>query len=99
MSIAHRAARGTALRVRIQEAQRRCWRDARRMLVGISTYRLTVVGVIVSSFLLGLHVPALHDMIDHGATPRWEVVTMTLLLAVSTAAGGWMLLRPSTPRP
>lgn len=57
------------------------------------THRLTVIGSMLSSFLVGLHVPALHEMIDHGATPRWEVLAATLLLAVGTIAGTWMLLR------
>ena len=63
----------------------------------IWTYRVIVIGSILSSFLVGLHLPALHDMIEHGATPRWEVLTATLVLAVATLAGAWMLLR--TPRP
>ena len=53
----------------------------------IWTYRVIVIGSILCSFLVGLHLPALHDMIEHGATPRWEVLTATLVLAVATLAG------------
>ena len=59
----------------------------------VRTYRFTVIGSILSSFLVGLHVPALHNMIEHGATPRGEVVAATLALAASTVAGAWTLLR------
>ncbi|HUE88612.1 MAG TPA: hypothetical protein VMO26_21245 [Vicinamibacterales bacterium] len=59
----------------------------------LQTYRLIVIGSMVSSFLVGLHVPALHNMIEHGATPRWEVVAATLVLAIGSVAGSWMLLR------
>ena len=61
------------------------------------TYRLIVVGSILSSFLVGLHVPVLHEVIEHGATPRWDVLTATLLLALSTIAGAWTLLRTAAP--
>lgn len=61
------------------------------------TYRLVVIGSILSSFLVGLHVPALHDIVDHGAAPRWDVLTVTLLLAVSTVAGACVLLRMPGP--
>lgn len=62
----------------------------------ILTYRLIVIGSLLSSFLAGLHVPALHEFIEHGATPRWEVVAAMLVLAIGTVAGAWILLR--TPR-
>jgi hypothetical protein len=61
------------------------------------TYRLIVIGSMLSSFLVGLHMPMLHDVIEHGATPRSEVLVATALLTVFTVAGGWTLLR--TPRP
>jgi hypothetical protein len=31
------------------------------------TYQLTVVGTILAAFLAGVHVPALHEIIEHGA--------------------------------
>jgi hypothetical protein len=59
----------------------------------IGTYRLTVIGSMLSSFLFGFHLPALHDMIEHGAPPRWDVLTVTLLFVAGTIAGAWTLLR------
>jgi hypothetical protein len=58
-----------------------------------TAYRLTVLGSIVSSFMAGLHVPVLHEIIEHGAAPRWDVLTATLLLVVGAVAGTWKLLR------
>jgi hypothetical protein len=63
----------------------------------VTTYRMVVIGSMLSSFLVGLHVPMLHAMIDHGAAPRWDVLTVTLLLAIITVACAWRLLR--APRP
>ena len=42
------------------------------------TYRLVVVGSLLSSFLVGLHMPMLHEVIEYGATPRWDAVTANL---------------------
>jgi predicted Kef-type K+ transport protein len=63
----------------------------------LRTYRLTVIGTILASFFVGLHMPALHEIIEHGATARWDIVGATALLAVATVAGGWMLLRAGGP--
>jgi hypothetical protein len=57
------------------------------------TYRLTVVGSMISSFLVGLHIPVLHEIIEHGAPPRWEAFAVTLLLLIGVVAGTWTLLR------
>jgi uncharacterized membrane protein YqjE len=62
----------------------------------IQTYRLTVLGSMLSSFLVGLHVPTLHQMLEHDATPRWEAFAATLLLLIGAVAGTWTLLH--TPR-
>ena len=61
------------------------------------TYRLIVVGSILSSFMVGLHVPMLHEIIEHGATPRWDALTATLILALITVACAWKLLRSPAP--
>lgn len=63
----------------------------------LRTYQLTVIGTILSSFLVGAHMPAFHEIIEHGATAHWGVVGATMLLAVATVAGGWMLLRAEGP--
>jgi hypothetical protein len=66
------------------------------------TYRLVVIGSLVSSFLVGMHTPMVHEILEHGAAARWDVLTATLLLAVATIAGAWTLLRANggamTPR-
>lgn len=59
----------------------------------LGTYRLIVVGSMLSSFLAGFHLPALHEIVEHGATPRSDVVAVTLLLVVCAVAGTWTLLR------
>jgi hypothetical protein len=56
-------------------------------------YRLTVIGCALSWFLVGLHLPMLHAMIHAGGAPRWDVLAITLLLAVAAVAGLWVLLR------
>jgi hypothetical protein len=63
----------------------------------LRTYRLTVIGTIFSSFLAGSHMPVLHEIIEHGATAHWDIVGATVMLAVATVAGGWMLLRKGGP--
>ena len=63
-----------------------------------ATYRSLVVGAILSSFLVGLHMPVLHDILDHGASPRWDVLVLTALFVLSTLICGWILLR-TTPAP
>ena len=57
------------------------------------TYQLTVVGTILAAFLAGMHVPALHEIIEHGARAQWDVIVASLLLISLTMAGGWALLR------
>jgi len=37
--------------------------------------------------------PVLHDIIEHGAKPRWDVLGFIALFAVITVASGWTLLR------
>ena len=63
----------------------------------IATYRVVVVGSLLSSFLFGFHLPALHEIIEHGAAPRWDVLTVTALFVIGTIAGAWTLLRAPGP--
>ena len=60
------------------------------------TYQLTVIGTILAAFLTGMHMPVLHEIIEHGATAHWNVIIATLLLIILTVAGAWTLLRGST---
>lgn len=59
----------------------------------VGTYRVIVIGSLLSSFLFGFHLPAIHDMIEHGAALRIDVLTVTVLFAIGAVAGGWRLLR------
>jgi hypothetical protein len=59
----------------------------------VETYQLIVIGSILSAFLFGFHLPALHDMIEHGATPRTDVLVVTVLFAICTLVGMVTLLR------
>ena len=61
-----------------------------------STYRMVVIGSLFSSFLAGMHVPALHEIIEHGANIHWGVPIATMILFVASVAGGWALLRQAT---
>jgi hypothetical protein len=64
----------------------------------LSTYRLVVGGSIFSAFMAGFHLPALHNMIEHGAAARIDVLVVTVLFGVGTVAGLWALLRSGPPR-
>jgi len=35
----------------------------------------------------------LHDIIEHGARPRWDVLGFIALFALIAVASGWKLLR------
>ena len=65
----------------------------------VGTYRGVVIGSLLSSFLFGFHLPALHEMIEHGAAPRWDILAVTVVFVVGTVAGGWTLLRTRTRPP
>jgi hypothetical protein len=55
-------------------------------------YRMLVIGAILSSFLLGMHMPVIHDIVDHGARPRWDVLIASGLLGLIAIGSGWKLL-------
>ena len=59
----------------------------------VGTYRLVVIGSMLSAFLFGFHLPALHSMIEHGATPRTDVLVVTVLLGICTLVGLVTLMR------
>jgi len=56
-------------------------------------YRLTVVGCALSWFLVGLHLPALHEMTHHGRAPQWSILAILLSLSAAAIVGLWVLLR------
>lgn len=65
--------------------------------MGTQVYRLIVIGSVVASFLVGLHLPALHAMSDHGRPLSWTVVGIVAGLTLATLLGVWVLLRRPGP--
>jgi hypothetical protein len=61
------------------------------------SYRLTVVGCAVSWLLVGLHLPALHQMTHHGRPPHRAAIAVVSLLALLAVAAVWALLRARVP--
>lgn len=61
------------------------------------SYRVTVLGAALSWLLLGMHLPAAHDMTFHalhdGIAPSWLVLALTTLFAVLAGLSVWQLLR------
>ena len=57
-------------------------------------YRMTVLVCSLSWLLVGLHLPTLHEVMDHGYTAPPSVLVMTVLLALVGVTCLWMLLRP-----
>ena len=67
--------------------------------MSMRAYQVTVVGCALSWFLVGLHVPALHEITHHGRSPHWSVLAIILLLAVAALSGLAVLLRAPARRP
>ena len=57
-----------------------------------TTHRMLVLGAIASAFLLGMHMPVLHQILDHGSRPRWDVLIASAVLALIAIACAWRLL-------
>ncbi len=57
------------------------------------SYRSTVVACALAWFMVGLHLPTLHQMTHPGHSPRWSFVAITLSLAVAGVVALWTLLR------
>jgi len=55
------------------------------------SYRLTVLGSALAWLLVGLHLPTVHELADHGWTAPASVRALTALLALVGAL--WALLR------
>jgi len=55
------------------------------------TYRLVLVGSLLSAFLAGMHMPIFHEIIEHGAAVRMDIVVVTILLIVFALVGGLAL--------
>ena len=61
------------------------------------TYRLTVIGCALSWLLLGLHLPTVHEVLDHGWSPPTSVMVMIVVLVVAAVSALLALLRASRP--
>ena len=57
------------------------------------SYRLMVIGGALAWLLLGLHLPTVHEVADHGWAPPASVLAMIVVLAIAAAAAMWALLR------
>ena len=67
--------------------------------MSIRNYRLTVIACVLSSFMVGLHLPALHAMTHHGNGPSWSALAITAMLGVVALGGlGLLLLRAPAAR-
>ena len=56
------------------------------------SYQLVLVGCVLSWFMMGLHIPVVHQM-THGESTSVTVLAITSLFAISAFAGLWVLLR------
>ena len=61
-------------------------------------YRLTVFGNALVWLLVGLHLPTVHELMDHGWAAPPSVRVVTALLALLGAALLWALLRTAPGR-
>ena len=55
-------------------------------------FRLVLIGCVLSWFMMGLHMPVVHQM-THGETISVTVLAITSLFAISAFVGLWVLLR------
>jgi hypothetical protein len=61
--------------------------------MSMRSYRLTVVGCALAWLLVGLHLPTVHEVLDHERIPPASVLAMTAVLALAGVAALWALLR------
>ena len=62
------------------------------------TYTLLVLACALSWLLVGLHVPALHDLSHSDAPRRWLPLALLGVFLVLAVADTWALLRAPAPR-
>ncbi len=60
------------------------------------TYRLLVLGSALAWLLVGLHLPALHQITHHGRPLQPAVVLAVAALVLLAIGGVWALLRAPT---
>jgi hypothetical protein len=57
------------------------------------SHRLLVVGCMLSWFLLGMHVPIVHEITGHGRIPGPSVLLAVAAIVLAALAAAWALLR------
>lgn len=57
------------------------------------SHRLAVVVCALAWFLVGMHSPVVHEVVDHGMLPGWSVLALFTLFVVAGVASLWALLR------
>ena len=62
----------------------------------IATYRSIVIGTVLCSFLVGLHLPGLRHMVGEHGAQGYGVLSITVLLAILVAVGTTALLRSAS---
>jgi hypothetical protein len=61
-------------------------------------YRLTVIGCALAWFLVGAHLPIVHEITHHGRMPSWTVLVAVAGLTLAALAAVVVLLRvPNRP--
>lgn len=68
-------------------------------VMSTSQYRLTVIICAAVWFLIGMHSPVVHEIVDHGRVPHWPLVTILAVLALLGCATLWSLLRRTGSAP
>lgn len=63
----------------------------------MSTHRLLVLACAIAWFLLGMHMPAIHNLTSHGEEMPVVVLGAIVLMAVVALASLWRLLRAPQP--
>ena len=59
------------------------------------TYRAVLIGTVLASLLTGMHMPIIHEIVEHGAEGHTDVVVATSVLVIATVAGAVALFRKS----
>ena len=63
----------------------------------MSPYRFTVIICVAAWFLIGIHSPLVHEVVDHGLRPHWSVVAVVAAFVLVGCASLWSLLRTDGP--
>ena len=62
-----------------------------------SQYRLSVVICAAAWFLIGMHSPVVHEIVDHNSVPHWSLIAILAVLVLLGCTTLWSLLRRTGP--